>query len=164
VCPGRAPAAAAPLLEALSAHGARLVECSAAEHDHMMTVVQALRHFVTFSLGSFLAQENVDVTRSLEFASPVYRLEIDMVSRLLAQDAGLYVDIMLASDERRAMIGRLADHYRELAALVAAGDRAALLAKFKRAERQFAQEAERAMNESNELISILARRLQGERS
>jgi hypothetical protein len=58
----------------------------------------------------------------------------------------------------------LADHYRELALLVAAGDRASLLAKFKRAERQFAQEAERAMNESNELISILARRLQGERS
>jgi len=160
VCPGRTPAAAAALLEVFRAEGARLVECTASEHDHMMTVVQALRHFVTFSLGSFLAHEHVDVTRSLDFASPVYRLEIDMVSRLLAQDARLYVDIMLATPERRAMIQRLARHYSELAALVGAGDRAGLLAKFDAAEAQFAQEAERAMQESNELIAILAQRLQ----
>lgn len=160
VCPGRAPEAAAPLLGALRRLGARLVECSAAEHDHMMTVVQAVRHFVTFSLGSFLAEEQVDVTRSLDFASPVYRLEIDMVSRLLAQDAQLYVDIMLATPERRAMIQRLAAHYQELAALVAAEDRAGLLAKFEAAETRFAGEAERAMQESNELIAVLARRLQ----
>jgi prephenate dehydrogenase len=160
VCPGREPAAAAELLRAFGTEGARLVECTAAEHDHMMTVVQALRHFVTFSLGSFLAEERVDVTRSLEFASPVYRLEIDMVSRLLAQDARLYVDIMLATPERRAMIQRLAQHYGELAALVGASDRAGLLVKFDAAEARFAQEAERALQESNELIAILAQRLQ----
>jgi hypothetical protein len=67
---------------------------------------------------------------------------------------------MLATPERRAMIQRLATHYQELAALVTAGDRAALLAKFDAAEARFASEAERAMQESNELIAILARRLQ----
>jgi prephenate dehydrogenase len=164
VCRGRESTAVADLLQLFTSAGARLVECTAAEHDHMMTVVQALRHFVTFSLGSFLATENVDVTRSLEFASPVYRLEIDMVSRLLAQDARLYVDIMLATPERRAMIQRLADHYAQLAAMVAAGDRAGLLTKFDAAEARFAQEAERAMKESNELIAILAQRLQAGQS
>ncbi len=159
VCAGRALERAETLIAALQNEQAQLVYCSAEEHDQMMTVVQAVRHFVTFSLGSFLANEHIDVTRSLQFASPVYRLEIDMVSRLLAQDAALYADIMLATPERRMMISKLAEHYVQLADLVAKNDRDGLLQRFTYAKESFAQEAQRAMNESNVVIGALAQHL-----
>lgn len=159
VCEGRHLERARPLLNVVQTQGARLVFCSAEEHDQMMTVVQAVRHFVTFSLGSFLASEKVDVTRSLQFASPVYRLEIDMVSRLLAQDASLYTDIMLASEERRTMIKKLATHYQQLAELVSNHDREGLLQHFNHAKTAFTQEAQRAMSESNVVIGALAQHL-----
>lgn len=164
VCEGRSPERARPLLNVMQTQGARLVFCSAEEHDQMMTVVQAVRHFVTFSLGSFLASENVDVTRSLQFASPVYRLEIDMVSRLLAQDASLYTDIMLASEERRAMIKKLAAHYQQLAELVSNNDREGLLQHFNHAKTAFTQEAQRAMQESNVVIAALAQQLESDKA
>lgn len=160
VCPARGPEAGAWLLAALRAQGAHLVEATPEEHDHMMSVVQAVRHFVTFALGSFLAEEGIDIARSLDFASPVYRLEIDMVSRLFAQSGELYTDIMLASPERQALIERLAIHYRRLAGLVAGGERTALLDRFTETAGQFRAEAERAMTESDVVIRALARHLE----
>jgi prephenate dehydrogenase/chorismate mutase/prephenate dehydrogenase len=159
VCKGRDHTRTQSLLNALKSEQAKLEFCSAAEHDQMMTVVQAVRHFSTFSLGSFLAREKVDVTRSLQFASPVYRLEIDMVSRLLAQDAELYADIMLATPERRLMISKLAFHYAQLANMIVDNDREGLLQEFNAAKQSFAQEAQRAMQESNVVIAALAQHL-----
>ncbi|MBI2380667.1 MAG: bifunctional chorismate mutase/prephenate dehydrogenase [Gammaproteobacteria bacterium] len=162
VCAGRDAHASAWLLEDLQALGAQLVHAEAEEHDRMMAVVQAVRHFVTLALGSFLAEEGIDIARSLDFASPVYRLEIDMVSRLFAQDAGLYADILLADPERQALIGRLAEHYTGLAALVGQGDRTGLCRRLAATGGYFAGEADRAMAESDALIAVLAARMAGE--
>lgn len=159
VCAGRQAEAAQWLLDDFARAGAELVAASPEEHDRMMSVVQAIRHFVTFALGSYLAAEDIDIARSLDFSSPVYRLEVDMVSRLFAQDGALYADIMLASPERRAAIGRLAEHYAELARLIRDGDREALLARFQTTARSFAGEAERAMTESAVVIDALAEHL-----
>lgn len=162
VCPGRDAAASAWLRDALRALGAQLVDATAEEHDRMMAVVQAVRHFASFALGSFLKEEGVDIARSLDFASPVYRLEIDMVSRLFAQDGALYADILLAEPERQDLITRLAAHYSRLAAQVAAGERDRLVAGFADTAAYFAGEAERAMAESDALIAQLAARMAGE--
>lgn len=156
VCRGRGPEAWRWLLEWLASQDAALIEATAAEHDRMMLVVQAIRHFATFSLGHFLMSEGVDIGRSLDFASPVYRLEIDMVSRLFAQSPDLYADIMMATPERRAAIGRLARHYALLADLVERGDRQGVVAAFQAASGAFAGEAQRAMAESAALIDALA--------
>lgn len=40
--------------EQLKLFGANVVECTAAEHDHAMRVIQALRHFTTIAYGVFL--------------------------------------------------------------------------------------------------------------
>ena len=152
VCRGRGGESYRWLIELMEADGARLVESSPEEHDAMMVAVQAARHFLTVTMGAFLTSEGVDVARSLDFASPVYRLEIDMLGRMFAQDAWLYVDIMLATPERREAIGRLARKCSEIAALAGANDRDGLIAEFEKAKAVLGRETTRALAESNRLI------------
>ncbi len=156
VCPGRQEQAFKWLLDLIESNGGKLIACTPEEHDRMMIAIQAIRHFTTFSLGVFLAEEGIDINRSLEFSSPLYRLEIDIVSRLFAQDPALYVDIMLTADERRQAITRLADTYSRLAQLVENQDGAALKREFENTSSTFAQGSNQAVAESNHIIDSLS--------
>lgn len=156
VCPGRGYDACRWLLDLMSQEGGNLITCSPEEHDQIMITIQAIRHFSTFSLGVFLAEEETNVNRSLEFASPIYRIDINMISRLFGQDGALYVDIMLASSECREAIYRLSDTYQRLAMLVEKNDRAALINEFFEARHSFEPGALQALKESNHLINSLS--------
>ena len=70
----------------------------------MMVVVQAIRFFSNFSLSAFLAgrgRGHLPAVWSLP--APSIAPKSIAVSRLVAQDAALYIDILLASD--RALRG-----------------------------------------------------------
>lgn len=121
-----------------------------------MVAVQAIRFFANFTLGAFLAEEGIDIERSLAFASPLYRIEINTVSRLLAQDAALYIDILLASEERCEAVQRLVNVSDRLARLLAQGDRAALITEFEVAHQAFCSQTTRAVEESNHVINHLS--------
>lgn len=156
VCPGRGNEAFQWFLDAIKNDGGKLITCTPEEHDRMMIAVQAIRHFSTFSLGVFLAEEEIDIARSLDFASPIYRLESNIVSRLFAQDGSLYIDIILASEERTEAIARLAQTYSRLAKLAAQKDRSALMREFLNARNAFEQESHRALEESNYVINAMS--------
>ena len=156
VCPGRQEQVFKWLLDLIESSGGKLIACTPEEHDRMMVAIQAIRHFTTFSLGVFLAEEGIDISRSLDFSSPLYRLEIDIVSRLVAQDAALYVDIMSADDERRQAITRLVETYSRLAQLVQNQDEVALKREFETTRSTFAAGANQAVAESNHIIDSLS--------
>lgn len=155
-CPGRGQRAYQWVLDWIEAEGGYLVTCSPEEHDHMMVMVQAIRHFSTFCLGVFLAEEGVDMKRSLELSTLIYRVEADMIGRFFAQDAELYIEIMLASCERLAAISRLSDTCQRLAQLVAEQNRAALVDEFSTVRQTFHRESGEAMAESNYMLQNLS--------
>jgi prephenate dehydrogenase len=157
VCEGRSPAACQWVLDWIDRSGGTLIAATPEEHDTMMVAVQAIRFFSNFSLGTFYAEEGIDIERSFEFSSPLYRSEINTISRLVAQDAALYVDILLASDERRAAAGRLVQTYHRLATLIHAGDRSALIAEFEKTRDHFRDGASRSLAESNYMLNNLSR-------
>lgn len=156
VCPGRKDEAFQWLLDLFESEGGKLIVCTPEEHDQMMVAIQAIRHFSTFSLGVFLAQEGIDLGRSLEFSSPLYRLQLDMVTRLFAQSPPLCIDIMLATEERREAIGRLATTFNQLAQLVGNKDRDTLIREFEAARSVFGEAKTCALEESNHLIDFLS--------
>ncbi|NDJ18219.1 bifunctional chorismate mutase/prephenate dehydrogenase [Myxacorys almedinensis] len=156
VCPGRKPNACQWFLNLIEAEGGKLITCTAEEHDRMMVAVQAIRHFATFSLGVFLAEEGISIDRSLDFASPIYRTEINLINRLFAQDASLYIDIMLASPDRCEAITRLTKTSDRLANLLAQENRTALMAEFEVARETFRDDSNRALKESNYIINTLS--------
>lgn len=145
VCPGRQDDSFQWLLQFIASKGAELIVCTPEEHDWIMVIVQATRHFSRFSLGVFLAAEKIDIDRSLSMSSPSYRQEIDIVNRLFAQSPSLCVDIMLATEERCQAIEKLANTYSRLAQLVAKKDRAALIQKFETTQSFFKQKSDRPL-------------------
>lgn len=139
VCSGRNDDKFQWLLDLFKAKGSKLVESTPQEHDKMMVIIQAIRHFARFSLGVFLAEENIDIQRSLLMASPTYRQEIDILKRLFAQSSHLCADIMLATEERCQAISSLAQTYSRLANLVIQKDREALIREFESTQNFFNQ-------------------------
>jgi len=133
-CPGRADEVFQWLLELIQQEGGKLMICTPEEHDTMMVTIQSLRHFVTFSLGVFLAEEGIDVQQSLELSSPSYRELINMTNRLFSQSAELVADIMLFTQERRKAIVKLADTFNRLAQLAMHNDRETLIHEFQTAQ------------------------------
>ncbi|KYC37954.1 chorismate mutase [Scytonema hofmannii PCC 7110] len=155
VCPGRGDESFQWLLNLIEGEGGKVMFSTPEEHDQMMVVIQAIRHFATLSFGIFLSEEKIDIRRSLDFSSPVYRQQIDIVNRLLTQSASLVVDIMLATQERREAIVRLANTYSRLAQLVMQGDREALLLELKAVNSFFAEEIACNFRESTCFINNL---------
>lgn len=134
VCPGRNDEAFQWLLELIKQEGGKLMICTPEEHDTLMVTIQSLRHFITFSLGIFLADEGINVQRSLELSSPSYRELINMTNRLFSQSAELVTDIMLFTQERRETIVKLADTFNRLAKLAMHNDRETLIREFQSAQ------------------------------
>lgn len=156
--PGRDDAACAWVREQLAAWGAVVVEATADEHDEAMEVVQALRHFATFLFGQFLWRRRVDLRRTLDFSSPIYRLEFGMVGRLFAQDPGLYAEIIFASPERRALLRAFLDNARDNLAMLEADDRDAFRAEFRQIAEWFGPFSGQSIRESSYLIEKLIER------
>jgi len=156
--PGRDPDAYKWLNEQLAAWGAVLVQSNPQEHDDIMAVVQALRHFATFVFGRFLFKHRVDLFRTLEFSSPIYRLELGMVGRLFAQDPALYSEIIFASPERRALLKEYVNSITEGLAMVEKGDKEEFNRQFRTIAEWFGPFSEQAMRESTFLIEKLIER------
>ena len=156
--PGRLPEACQWLVDQFIAWGNIVLTLDAAEHDEIMGVIQGLRHFATFAFGEFLCQRNVDISRTLEFCSPIYRLELGMVGRFFAQDASLYAEILFASPERRALLRQFAASLARHQVMLESGDKEEFCVQFKRTAAWFGPFCEQAMRESSFLIDKLVER------
>lgn len=156
--PGRYTDACRWLSDQLAAWGAVIVEASADEHDNIMAVVQALRHFATFVFGRFLFRRKIDLFRTLEFSSPIYRLELGMVGRLFDQDPALYSEIVFASPDRRAILKDYLVSMAECINMVEKGDKKEFSKQFHQIGEWFGPFSEQAMRESTFLIEKLIER------
>jgi len=150
--------------EQFAAWGGVVVRATAVEHDEIMAVVQALRHFATFTFGRFLYQRRINLNRTLEFSSPIYRLELDMVGRLFAQDPELYSEIIFATPGRLNLLrDYLESSKRNLEMLTDNGmngvsGREIFVAEFKQIAEWFGPFSDQAIRESGYLINKLIER------
>jgi chorismate mutase/prephenate dehydrogenase len=158
VTPGRDDAACQWVLDQFSAWGNILVHATPREHDDVMGMVQALRHFATFAFGQFLRRKKVDLHRTLEFSSPIYRLELVMVGRLFAQDPALYGEIIFASPERSKLLAEYLDSLTTNRDMLEKEDKEVFCKEFKKTAEWFASFSEQAIRESSFLIDKLIER------
>jgi len=157
-CPGRSPDECQWLLDQLTAWGNIVVPIAPQEHDEVMAVVQALRHFAAFAFGDFLCRRGVNLQRTLELSSPIYRLELGMIGRLFAQDPELYAEIIFATRERRELVQTFINALARYRDLLAADDKAAFCDEFRRIAEWFGPFCGQALRESNYLIEKLVER------
>lgn len=158
VTPGRDPEACQWLIDQFVIWGGVIVRTTPEEHDEIMALVQSLRHFATFTFGQFLWRRRVDLPRSLEFSSPIYRLELGMVGRLFAQDSSLYSEIIFASPERIELLKSYIASLSGNLSMLERGDKAAFNEQFGKIAEWFGTFSEQAMRESTFLIDKLIER------
>ncbi|MGB1322357.1 MAG: bifunctional chorismate mutase/prephenate dehydrogenase [Vibrio gallaecicus] len=140
------------LLKQFGIWGASLCQMDAAEHDHGMTLIQALRHFTSFAYGLHLSKENPNIDQLLKLSSPIYRLEIAMVGRLFAQDPNLYGDIILSSDENIEMIRRFHNCFGEALKILDGKDKETFVQSFNQVSDWFGDYSQQFLEESQNLL------------
>lgn len=77
----------------------KIVESSPEEHDEMMSVVQILTHFSYISTASAIEKLGINMKESREFASPIYNLMVDMISRITSQNPFLTYSIQIENEK-----------------------------------------------------------------
>jgi len=158
VCEGRNPEASEWLIEQCRLWGMRVIEADPENHDHVMNLVQGLRHFVALLHGSFMKEYDLDPHQMLDYSSPVYRAELMMTGRIFAQDAELYADIVFANKERRELLISFFKHHERLISMVEKNDKKGFVKEFEKVTDFFGRFATQALKESGYLINRLADR------
>lgn len=138
--------------------GMRVIQADPEKHDHVMHLVQGLRHFVALLHGSFMEEYDLKPADMLDYSSPIYRAELMMTGRIFAQDAELYADIVFANKERRDLLIKFFSHHKKLAELVEKNDREGFIKEFEGVTDFFGKFATQALEESGYLINRLADR------
>ncbi len=157
-CDGRQAEASDWFKEQCRLWGMRIVEADPENHDHVMNLVQGLRHFVALLHGSFMKDYDLNPHQMLEYSSPVYRAELMMTGRIFAQDAELYADIVFANKERRELLLSFFQHHQRLIDMVENDDKRGFIKEFESVTDFFGRFATQALKESGYLINRLADR------
>lgn len=158
VCPAREKESTNWFARQCELWGMRVIEANPEKHDHVMHLVQGLRHFVALLHGSFMEHYDLKPVDMLDYSSPIYRAELMMTGRIFAQSAELYADIVFADEERRDLLLKFFDHHEKLAQLVKSNDREGFIMEFEGVTDFFGKFATQALTESGYLINRLADR------
>lgn len=78
----------------LSAEGAVVTAMKPADHDRSMAVVQGLTHLITVCIGRTLLKLDIKPQDALQYSTPLFRLNLDLVGRLFAQDLHLFSSLI----------------------------------------------------------------------
>lgn len=158
VCPVRDSEASEWVVDQSKLWGMRVMEADPEKHDHVMNMVQGLRHFVALLHGSFMQTYDLKPQDILDYSSPIYRAELMMTGRIFAQSAELYADIVFANEERRDLLLKFIEHNDKLAQMVKNDDKKGFIKEFEAVTDFFGSFANQALEESSYLINRLADR------
>ncbi|MCW9706899.1 bifunctional chorismate mutase/prephenate dehydrogenase [Fodinibius salsisoli] len=157
-CAERDAEASQWVLEQSKLWGMRVIEADPEKHDHVMHMVQGLRHFVALLHGSFMKTYDLKPHDILDYSSPIYRGELMMTGRIFAQSAELYADIVFSNEERRELLLNFIEHNDRLAEMVKQDNKKGFVKEFEAVTDFFGSFANQALEESGYLIDRLTDR------
>jgi prephenate dehydrogenase len=143
--------------EILAREGLKLVPMDSDSHDRMMAVVQGLTHFQAIAAAHCMHALGFDPHESLTSASPVYRLRLDMIGRILAQDPRLYAEIQMYNPYVKEVLTELERSSALLGRMVSERDVQGFVSEFRGVQEAFASFTSKALEESDRLIRALAK-------
>ncbi|NJL59768.1 MAG: prephenate dehydrogenase/arogenate dehydrogenase family protein [Desulfobacteraceae bacterium] len=90
LCPARGETWADWLQAEFERYGAKISRMDAGSHDRNMAIFQGLTHLLSISIGRMLQKTDMHPAQAISHCTPVFRVNMDLVGRLFAQDLGLY--------------------------------------------------------------------------
>lgn len=141
----------------LAATGSDIKWSTPTQHDQYMTTVQVMPHLGNLASAVLVARSGVDVTESLAFTSPFYRLAFSAMGRLVSQSPDLYTSIVFDNPEAAAMLADRIAIERELLRMIKVKDRRGFEALFRRAKDHFGPAVTKEANELfTRIIAMMA--------
>ncbi len=145
--------------EVFAACGITLVPMTPDRHDRLMAVVQGLTHLQSMVAAHCLAGLGFDIQESLEVASPVYRVRLAFIGRVVAQNPRLFAEIQVYNPYVREVLEQHQRSARLLAELVERGDVDSIVAEMSVAKAAFGAYCEQALAESEVVIEAVRQHL-----
>jgi prephenate dehydrogenase len=108
---------------------------------------------VTLAKAEAIRRTGADIAESLRFTSPIYRIEMGLVGRILAQDAGLYGDILQMNPAVPEVLARFEEAVLALREIVESGDADRFQEFFAANAAHYASYLESATEETDDLIN-----------
>ncbi len=152
VCDGRIEDKYSFLIADLTKIGFHIENMSAEAHDEAMTFIQGIEHFSIYCMGLFLKHKNIDIQKMIKLASPVYKMELNIIGRLFSQGPGLYSDIIMSDKQRLETISEFAAFINTNAAKVANGDKESFKNNFEAVKEWMGDFADQAYKDSDKLL------------
>ena len=135
--------------------GARIKICSPEDHDRNVAIVQGMVHAAQLIMAATVKSLGQDVAESLEFTSPVYRVALGLMGRILKQDSNLYADIQMLNPYVPPMLREVASQLEHLQVMIATKDTEAFSEWFNASRDNFGKEILEKNYELFEKISRL---------
>lgn len=158
LCPARTKKWLQWLKGIFERNGARVKLSTPEKHDEMMSVIQGLNHFSTLSVAHAMKMLGISVKESLEYTSPVYRLRMAMVGRILKQDPNLYASIEMMNPKNKDVLKAYAESSKKLRSIIETKDTKAFLEYFNECSKFFGGFKEEAEELSDYLIGQMVKR------
>ncbi|MBU0614578.1 MAG: prephenate dehydrogenase/arogenate dehydrogenase family protein [Nanoarchaeota archaeon] len=158
LCPARGKKWMAWLKELLIKNNALVKVTTPERHDRMMAVIQGLVHFGSITVTHTLKELGVNIKDSLEYASPIYKLRLDMLGRILNQDPELYADIEISNPEVKNVLKAYVNSSKKLLKAISKKDRQGFIDYFKESADYLGDFKKEAEKESDYLIEKMVDR------
>ncbi len=158
-CEGRQLESASWLLKQFELWGCYLRKVEPQQHDDVMSIVQALRHFVTFVAGWQLLESETDLDQLVNMSSPIYRMELALIGRLFAQHSDLYVDILLNASQGLQVLQQFGEIYQKALIWLEQGERELLIQQFQKVADYFGHWKEDFYQQSDTLLGAFRERI-----
>lgn len=158
-CPVRIePALWSRLRERFRSVGLQVKECTPEHHDRMMSIIQVLFHMTTMLTGRVLRELDVDIAETMDYTSPSYRLEMNILGRMFAQSPALYSAITQKNPYTGNLLDRLQAGLEQYRSWYAAGDLDSFIRDFQQSAAHLGEDfCGRAYGESSDLLDFVVR-------
>lgn len=123
VCKARERERTKLFLKLFEKSGMKLKYSTTEKHDKIMAAVQGMTHLNSIALGHALMQLDNPLEETLEFSSPIYKMRLAMVGRILAQDPRLYADIAIENPFMEEALKEIEKSNNELIKLIRKKDK-----------------------------------------
>ncbi len=155
ICPGRGNKWFKWLKELFIENGVIVKELTADQHDELVAYIQALTHFSDIAFADSLRKSKIPIQKFIEHESPIYRLELDMMGRILAQDPYLYANIQIKNPLSKKVMKSFIESCEKLFETVKNKNVNQNVAFFKKCSKYLGGFCKEAMNESDKLLAYL---------
>ena len=158
LCPARTKKWLKWIVDIFEKNGARVKIAAPEKHDEMMSIIQGLNHFSTLSVAHAMKNLGVNIEESLEYASPVYKLRMMMLGRILNQSPELYADIEMKNPRNNKVLEAFIDSAKKLQKIVETKNKHEFLKYFNDCVDLFGDFKKEAEETSNYLIERMVQR------